>query len=252
MRTCPNCGAALQHTRPFCSRCGVLVGAEVPGQPAEGMSCCANCNTGLIEGAQFCFNCGMPVGPASVSPLLSAGSGPPLTDPLALCMDALARRTHGRSNRPLMEYLAGWLRATPGGVPAGDECLAAFQMCWDAGVDAPILDGAYRPVGPVRDALVVLFDDRLSLTAVTAAGPVVVKVLEHDAIWDANELQARLSLAKKTPAVQASTVDGVTILLFFPPSLPSDAIEAMRTELCGWLDEAADSNAGIPAPDDIV
>jgi hypothetical protein len=236
----------------------VLVATDWPrdnpsraGNPAEGIYC-GNCHTGLVLGAQFCFNCGARVAIANVSPRLPARSGPPLTDPLALCIDALARRTHGRTNRPLMEYLAGWLRATPDAIPAGEECLAAFQMCWDAGVITPILDGAFRPVGPVRDALVVLFDDHLALTAINAVGPVVVKVLAHDAIWDANVLQVRLGLAKKTPALQASTTDGVTILLFFPPSLPSNAIEAMHTEMYGWLDEAADSNAGIAPPDDIV
>jgi len=65
-----------------------------------------------------------------------------------------------------MQYeieFAGLLRATPEEVPVDQQCLAALEMSWDAGVDALTYNTTGRPFGLVRGALVALFDDQLSI-----------------------------------------------------------------------------------------
>ena len=54
MRSCINCGAALEDGARFCAACGTPIGAT-----------CSSCGVGLPEGAAFCPSCGTPTGTAA-------------------------------------------------------------------------------------------------------------------------------------------------------------------------------------------
>lgn len=66
MRICEQCGAELERTTPFCSKCGAKQEPIKPPEQEEenveeqksSSGFCGSCGSAIDEGTAFCSNCG--------------------------------------------------------------------------------------------------------------------------------------------------------------------------------------------------
>ena len=65
VKTCTHCGAEMERTQVFCSKCGTkneVAPASPPEQEQTPTAACTACGAPLAEGAAFCTSCGAKVG----------------------------------------------------------------------------------------------------------------------------------------------------------------------------------------------
>ena len=64
IKICPNCGAEIELTTPFCSKCGSKQETATQGtaSPESEGPVCPACNAKLTPGTAFCSSCGAKIG----------------------------------------------------------------------------------------------------------------------------------------------------------------------------------------------